>query len=110
MGADMDPSGVIVAVCRSLEIDEADLVGSTRHPEISWAGSLVRYTVNLKLSVSGSQVARRLNVDRSAVRRAVQRAANDTDLTAAARVILQPLEPGTTQRCNNVFSLFLTRC
>jgi len=37
-------------------------------------------------------VARRLNVDRSAISRAVQRAGNDEDLIAAAATILEPFE------------------
>jgi putative transposase len=40
------------------------------------------------LSISGSEVARQLHVDRSAVSRAVQRAGNDPDLIATAKEIL----------------------
>jgi predicted regulator of amino acid metabolism with ACT domain len=39
------------------------------------------------LSISGSEVARRLQVDRSEVSRAVRRVENDSDLLETARVI-----------------------
>ncbi|MBW1819968.1 MAG: hypothetical protein JRJ60_22745, partial [Deltaproteobacteria bacterium] len=42
-----------------------------------------------ELSISGSEVGRRLNVDRSAISRAVQRAEKDPDLAAAANTILK---------------------
>jgi len=45
-----------------------------------------------KSSKSGSEVAHRLNVDRSAISRAVQRAEKDADPAAAANTILKPIE------------------
>jgi hypothetical protein len=54
---------------------------------------MVGYIATRKLSISGSEVARRLNVDLSAISRAMQRAGNDADLIAAAGTILEPLEP-----------------
>jgi len=91
--AGMDLSGVIAAVCRYLNIDEKELAGPTRRPKIASARALVGYIATRELSISGSEVARRLNVDRSAISRAVQRAGNDADLIAAAGTILEPLEP-----------------
>jgi len=90
--AGMTLSGVIVAVCRYLNINEKELAGPTRRPKIASARALVGYIATRELSISGSEVARRLNVDRSAISRAVQRAANDADLIAAAGTILGPLE------------------
>jgi len=112
--AGMDLSGVIAAVCCYLNIDEKELAGPTRLSKIARARALVGYIATRllsipgsevarrlnvdrsaisRLSIPGSEVARRLNVDRSAISRAVQRAGNDTDLIAAAATILEPLEP-----------------
>jgi len=90
--AGMNLSGVIAAVCRYLNINEKELAGPTRRPKIASGRALVGYIATRELSISGSEVARRLNVDRSAISRAVQRAANDADLIAAAGTILWPLE------------------
>jgi len=84
---------VIAAVCRYLNVDEKELAGPTRRPKIARARALVGYIATRELSISGSEVARRLNVDRSAISRAVQRAGNDEDLIAAADTIPEPLEP-----------------
>ena len=94
----MDLSGVISAVCGSLEVDEKELVGSTRRPSIAKARALIGYIATRELSVPGSEVARRLNVDRSAVSRAIQRAENDADLVAEARMILKSFGAEAKQR------------
>jgi predicted regulator of amino acid metabolism with ACT domain len=50
------------------------------------------------LSISGSEVGRRLNLDRSAVSRAVHRVRNDPQLMASAKKILALLNPKTNQQ------------
>ncbi|MBW1776747.1 MAG: transposase [Deltaproteobacteria bacterium] len=90
--AGMDLSGVIMAVCRYFKIEEKELASPTRRLKIARARALVGYIATRELSISGSEVARRLNVDRSAISRAVQRAENDANLIAAAGTILQPLD------------------
>ena len=80
----MDLSGVIAAVCRYLKVDEKELTSPARRPKIASARS-------------GTEVARRLNVDRSALSRAVQRATTDPDLIAAAGTILGPVESEKNQ-------------
>jgi len=45
------------------------------------------------LAISGSEVARRLNIDRSAVSRATQRVRHDPELTATAKTIWRGLTP-----------------
>ena len=89
----MNFSALISAACRYLKVDEKELPGPTRRTEIARARALVGYIATRELSISGSEVARRLNVGRSAISRAVQRAANDTDLVAAAGTILKRFEP-----------------
>lgn len=91
-GADL--SRVIDAVCGFLKVEERELAGPTRRPEIARARALVGLIAIRDLSITGSEVARRLNVDRSAVSRAVQRASRDPDLTAAAGTILALLQSG----------------
>jgi chromosomal replication initiation ATPase DnaA len=91
--AGMDLSGLIAAICRYLNVDEKELAGPTRRPKIARARALVGYIATRELSMSGSEVARRLNVDRFAISRAVQRAENDTDLITAAGTILELLRP-----------------
>jgi chromosomal replication initiation ATPase DnaA len=84
---------VIAAVCCHLNIEEKELARPARRPKIARVRALVGYIATRELSISGSEVARRLNVDRSAISRAVQRAGNDADLIAAAGTILEQLKP-----------------
>jgi putative transposase len=93
----LDLSRVINAVCGFLKVEERDLAGPTRRLEIARARALVGLIATRDLSISGSEVARRLNVDRSAISRAVQRAGNDPELMAAADTILALLQTGTSQ-------------
>ena len=67
--AGMDLAGVIAAVCRYLNVDEKEPAGPTRRPKVASARALVGYIATRELLISGSEVARRLNVDRSAVSR-----------------------------------------
>jgi len=89
--AGVDLSTVIEAVCRDLEVDEKELTSSSKRLKAAHARALVSYIAVRKLSISGSEVARRLKVDRSAVSRAARRAENDADLAAAASRILRSL-------------------
>ncbi|MBN1105943.1 MAG: MarR family transcriptional regulator [Deltaproteobacteria bacterium] len=64
------------------------------------ARAVISHIANRDLSFSGSEVARRLQVDRSAVSRAVRRVLNDPDLLETARLIRGALglkEPETSQ-------------
>ena len=58
--------------------------------------ALIGYIATRDLSIAGSEVARRLNVDRSAVGRAVQRVNNDADAIATARLIMAQINMETT--------------
>jgi chromosomal replication initiation ATPase DnaA len=84
----LDLSRVIDAACGFFKVEEKELAGLTRRPEIARARALVDLIANRDLSISGSEVARRLNADRSAISRAVQRAGNDPDLMGVAGAIL----------------------
>jgi len=95
--AGIDLSAVIAAVCRNFNIDEKELAGTTKRLKIPQARALVSHIATRELSISGSEVARRLNVDRSAVSRAIQRVGNDPGLIASARTILGLLESEARQ-------------
>ena len=88
----IDLTALIAAVCRWLDIDDKELAGATKCLEIARARALVSYTATRNLSICGSEVAQRLNVDPSTVSRAAQRVSRDPDLIATTKTILGPLE------------------
>jgi len=90
--AGVDLSTVIEAVCRDLEIDEKELTGVSKRVKVAHARALVSHLAVRGLSISGSEVGRRLKVDRSAVCRAARRVENDADLAATSNCILRSLE------------------
>jgi chromosomal replication initiation ATPase DnaA len=74
-------------VCRYLGIEEKELARPTRRVEIARARGLIGYVATQNLSISGSEVARRFNVDRSAISRAALRVSRDLELPAATKKI-----------------------
>jgi REP element-mobilizing transposase RayT len=91
-GSLIDLSAVIEAVGRYFGAEQKKLTGSTKQVKIARARALIGYMATQDLSIAGSEVARRLNIDRSAVSRAVQRARQDAELMAAANVIWKLLK------------------
>ena len=71
--AGIDLSAVIAAACRYFGIEETELARPTIRVEIARARSLVSYVATQILSISESEVARRFNVDHSAIGRTSQR-------------------------------------
>jgi chromosomal replication initiation ATPase DnaA len=72
-----------------------DLSGSSRRLSISQARSVVSYLAVRELRTSGAAVARRMNVDRSSVSRAIARVLNEPRLmkaVGAVRSVLMPAE------------------
>ena len=63
--AGIDLSAVAAAACRYLCIEKKKLPRPTIRVEIARARALVSYVATQILSISGSEVARRFNVDRS---------------------------------------------
>lgn len=88
----IDLSAVIAAVCRHFKIAEKELGSTSKRLEIARARALVSYIATRELAISGSEVACRLKVDRSATSRAAQRVANDPVLTSAANTLLTLLQ------------------
>ena len=95
--AGIDLSAVIDAVCRYFGIDPKELISPTKRPKIARARAVIGHIATRDLSISGSEVARLLYVDRSAISRAVQRLRDDTELIAAAGKILELLKLETNQ-------------
>jgi hypothetical protein len=96
--ANIDLSAVIEATCRYYSIKEQELFGPTKQVKIARARALIAFMATKDLSISGSEVARRLNVDRSAVSRAVQRVRHDAKSRAAANIIWKMLEIPVNQQ------------
>jgi putative transposase len=94
----VDLSTVIAAVCRDFDIEEKKLAGPTKRLKVSQARAVVSHIATRELSISGSEVARRINVDRSAVSRAARRVDDDPEMAATAGRILALLEPKTSQQ------------
>ena len=70
--------------CVELErfsVDEGELGSTTKRLEIAGARALVSYIATRELSITGSEVAGRFKVDRSAVSRAAQRVGKDPEVT-----------------------------
>jgi len=84
-------SGVIMAACSYFKIDLKELTSRTKRLEIARARAVIGHIATQELSISGSEVAFSLHVDRSAVSRAVQKVRKDPDLLAVSRNILELL-------------------
>ena len=90
--AGIDLSAVIVAACRYLGIEEKELARPTRCVEIARARALISFVATQNLSISGSEVARRFNVDRSAISRATLRVSRDPELLSVSKTLQRELE------------------
>ena len=96
--AGIDLSAAIEAVCRHLGVDTGELPGPAKRAEIARARALIACMATRDLSIPGSEVARRLNVDRSAVSRAIQRVRHDAKLMVASRAVRGLLTPERSQQ------------
>ena len=90
--ASIDLCAVIAAACRYLGIEEKNLPRPIIRFEIARARALISFVATQNLSIAGSEVARRFNVDRSAISRATQRVSQDPELPAATKTIQRELE------------------
>jgi putative transposase len=98
LSAGINLASVIEAVCRHLGVDQNGLDGRTKRAEIVRARALIACLATSEVSIPGSEVARRLNVDRSAVSRAVQRVRRDEELMADVQVVWEHLKPVISQQ------------
>jgi REP element-mobilizing transposase RayT len=84
----MGLSEVVGAVCRWSGIDETELTCATKRAAVAQARGLIGYLATREFSIPGTEVARRLHQDRSAVSRAVQRVSRNAELMRTANKIL----------------------
>ena len=92
----IDLSALNAAVYRCLNIEDKGLSSPKKHPTIARARTLISYVATL-FSISGTEVARRFNVDRSAISRATQRVSRGPELPAATKTIQREFELETNQ-------------
>ena len=92
-----DLSALNAAVYRCLNIEDKGLSSPKKHPTIARARTLISYVFTQILSIYGAELARRFNVDRSAISRATQRVSRDPELPAATKMIQRELELETNQ-------------
>jgi chromosomal replication initiation ATPase DnaA len=76
------------AVSANFGVDTAELSGSSRRQQICQARALVSYLAVRELMISGADVARRMNIDRSTVSRAVGRVQADPALKNMRKALL----------------------
>jgi chromosomal replication initiation ATPase DnaA len=72
---------------------KAELSGPSRRRQISQARALISYLAVRELKISGADVARRMNIDRSSVSRAVRRVEADPALKNMRNALLDHLYP-----------------
>ena len=88
-GIDLDV--LIDVVCADLGVDPAELSSPSRQQQICQARALISYLAIRELRISGAEVARRLNIDRSSVSRAVGRVQADPSLKNMKKALLDYL-------------------
>jgi len=95
--AGIDLSEVAATASRYLGIEERELTRPTIRVEIARVRALISFVAMQILSISGSEVAHRFNVDRSAISQATQRVSRDLELPAATKTMQRELELETNQ-------------
>jgi chromosomal replication initiation ATPase DnaA len=88
-GIDFD--GVMDVVTAHLGVNTAELSGPSRRQQICQARALISYLAVRGLRISGADVARRMNIDRSSVSRAVRRVEADPALKNMSSALLDHL-------------------
>jgi len=96
--AGIDLSAVIAAACRYIGIEAKELLAwQKRRVEIARARALISFVAAQILSISGNVVARRFNVNRSAISRATLWVSRDPELLSATNTIQRELALETNQ-------------
>jgi len=90
----IDLDAVMDVVSAHFGVDTAELSGPSRRQQICQARALVSYLAVRELMISGADVARRMNIDRSSVSRAVGRVQADPTLNNMSKALLYQLHPG----------------
>jgi hypothetical protein len=90
-GIDLEVLPAVVSA--HLGLERAELSGPSRRRQISQARALISYLAVRELRISGADVARRMNIDRSSVSRAVRRVEADPALKNMRNALLDNLYP-----------------
>ena len=90
-GIDLDV--VMDVVSAHLGVNTAELSSPSRRQQICQARALISDLAVQELRVSGADVARRMNIDRSSVSRAVGRVQADSALKNMGKALLYHLYP-----------------
>ena len=88
-GIDLD--AVMDVVSAHFGDDPVELSGPYRRKQICQARALISYLAVRELRISGADVARRMNIDRSSVSRAVGRVQADSALKNMSKALLDHL-------------------
>jgi hypothetical protein len=91
-GIDLD--AVMDVVCADVGVDTAESSGPSRRQQICEARALVSYLTGRDLMISGTDVVRQMNIDRSSASRAVGRVQADPALKNMSKALLYHLHPG----------------
>jgi predicted regulator of amino acid metabolism with ACT domain len=67
------------------------LAGPRKRPATARARALIGHIACVEFLIPGSEVARRLNIDRSAVSRATRRVGEDPELSGASAKIVEQI-------------------
>jgi chromosomal replication initiation ATPase DnaA len=89
----IDLEVVPAVVSAHLGLERAELSGPARRQQISQARALISYLAVRELRISGADVVRRMNIDRSSVSRAVRRVEADPALKNMRNALLDHLYP-----------------
>ena len=89
--AGIDLYAVIAATCRYFGIEEKELARLTKRVENVRARALITNAAKQILSISVSEVARRFNIDPSAISRATLRVSRDPEMLSATKMIQREL-------------------
>ena len=84
---------VMDVICANLGVNTAELSGPSRLQQLCKARALISYLAVRELRISGADVARRMNIDRSSVSRAVRRVEADPALKNMRKATLDNLYP-----------------
>ena len=89
----IDLEVVMDVVCAQLKVNPTELSGFSRRQQICQARAPISYLAVRKLRIPGAGVARRINIDRSSVSRAVGRVQADPALKNMSNALLFQLYP-----------------
>ena len=89
----IDLSVVVNIVSAHLGVNTAELSGPSRSRQICQARALISDLAVRELRISGADVARRMNIDRSSVSRSVGRVQADPALKNMSNALLDQLHP-----------------